>query len=189
MKRNGIIAALLLLLAQSANALLVSVEGYGEIPDEGLQISVTEAEENPFTGEMVMELNGNLLCNDSLTVTITRSEEGLIDEFCCADQCRYGNEEKEEVMKFAPNGLASWFIHYSPLASSDVAIIYEFSDGTESYTLYVRFDYRAEGIENTSAEDRRQGIYTLTGTRVQSEDVTSLPTGIYITPEKKIIKQ
>ena len=76
--------------------LIINVAGFGEIPAEGLHIELTQAEEDPLTGEMRMDVNGTLLCSSALSVSITRSEAGLEDEFCCADQCTPGNGEQTE---------------------------------------------------------------------------------------------
>ncbi len=84
MKRNWMIAALLL-VTTVANALVVSVNGYGEIPAGGMELTLTEAEEDIMSGKMRMETAGPLLCSGELTVTISRSNTGLADEFCCAD--------------------------------------------------------------------------------------------------------
>ena len=86
---------------------------------------------------------------NALTVTIHRSATELADEFCCAGQCKAGNEELEETLHFTPNGEASWFIHYTPEAGSKETMTYTFSDGQESRTLTVVFDYSTQGIQNT----------------------------------------
>lgn len=189
MKKFTTLAAFLLLLTQLASAdLIVSVNEYGEISEEGMEITLTEGEEDPFSGEVLMNLQGNLLCSAPLTITITRSTTGLVDEFCCADQCALGNGELEEVRNYEP-GMSSWYIHYTPADNSDETVTYLFSDGTDSRTLTVHFVYGTQDIESTAAESHNQGVYTVSGTRIQNkQDILSLPAGTYITPSKKIIK-
>lgn len=188
MKKIATLAATLLLTQIASAGLIVSVNEHGEITEEGMEITLTEAEEDPLSGELLMNVQGNILCNALLTVTITRSATGLVDEFCCADQCAMGNGELEEIRAYG-SGMASWFIHYTPADNSDETIRYVFSDGTDSRTLVVRFVYGTQDLESTAADSQRQGVYTLTGTRIQTEtDLTALPAGIYITPSKKIIK-
>ena len=100
--------------------------GYGNIPEEGMAITLTEAEEDILTGEMVMGITGSLICNGTLSVSITRSETGLTDEFCCADKCTGGNKEQEETLQFTPGGKAKWYIHYMPASGSETEITYLF---------------------------------------------------------------
>ena len=170
-------------------ALIINVTGYGEIPETGMDLTIREAEEDPMSGEMMMQLKGDLLCTTPLRVSISRLAEGLTDEFCCAGVCSPGNGEQNEELEFMPNGIATWFIHYTPVWGTNVTVHYLFEDDTDSRYLTVHYLYGTQGIEKTDAETIRQGVYTLTGTRVQSgTDLHSLPAGIYVTPEKKIIK-
>lgn len=69
MKRNCILTLLCLLLVTNIHALTVTVAGYGNIPEEGMDITLTEAEEDILTGEMVMGINGSLICNGELSVS------------------------------------------------------------------------------------------------------------------------
>lgn len=189
MKKISTLIAVLLMTFQTANALIVSVDGYGEISKEGMNLTLTEAEEDPMTEVKQMNLDGDLLCSSSLTVTVTRSEAGLNDEFCCAGQCKAGNGEKSEVFQYQPGGIATWFAHYTPVPYSDVTIVYVFSDGTESRTLSVHYIYQAEGVESVAAPKTAKGIYSIDGTLLNAEGKTeALPDGVYIRNGKKMIK-
>ena len=158
MKRN-IWIFLGLFLTINAQALTVNIDGEGEIPAGGMELTINEAEEDILSGEMVMKLEGTMVCYEPLTVTIERSKEGLVDEFCCAGLCKAGNEELTETLSFTPNGEASWFIHYTPEAGSKETMTYTFSDGQESRTLTVVFDYSLQGIQNTDhSVDRVQKV-------------------------------
>ena len=53
MKRN-IWIALGLLMTINSHALVVSVEGQGDIPEEGMELTLTEAEEDILSGKMMM---------------------------------------------------------------------------------------------------------------------------------------
>ena len=143
MKLKGLLLAGLSLLAMSANALIVSVNNYGDIEPEGMTITVTEAEEDLLSGKNQMNLTGTLLTDNPLTVTIRRSEAGLDDEFCCANQCTTGNGLADETLSFQPNGMVNWFCHYTPAMNSDVTVRYTFHDGQDSLTLTVRYIYSA----------------------------------------------
>lgn len=146
MKHLGLL--LLLLLSIPAHALLVSVNGYGDIPAEGMQIELTELEEDILTGDLMFKLDGSLLSTNPLTVTITRSETNIADEFCCAGQCTAGNGETSEQLEFTPNGMANWYVHLTPDGIfGSYTITYTFSDGTESRTLTVRYIDAADAIE------------------------------------------
>ena len=153
MKRNWMILAGCLLVAINANALIVSVNGQGDIPEEGMELTLDEAEEDPLTGEMLMELDGNILSNGALTVAITRSEAGLTDEFCCAGQCTAGNGEMTEQLSFTPEGVATWFTHYAPRPNSRVTVTYLFADDDASRTLTVHYNYAAQGTEHVVSSD------------------------------------
>ena len=146
MKRNWILAAMLLLFTH-ANALIVSIDGYGDIPENGLEITLTQAEMDIATGEMQMELQGSLLCTAPLNVSILRSATGLSDEFCCTGACTAGNGETSQTLNYSPAGPVDWFIHYYPAANSDETIVYTFTDADESRTLTVHFQYSTEGID------------------------------------------
>lgn len=128
-------------------ALILNLAGYGEIPEEGLDLVVTETEIDLTTDKPVMSLEGDLMADGPLNVTITRSQAGIEDEFCCAGQCTGGNKETTETRSFTPSGIASWYIHYSPTPDSDVQITYHFADSEESRELRVRYIYSAQGIE------------------------------------------
>lgn len=182
--------AVLLLSFQAANALIVSVNGEA-IPAEGTTVTITEAELDPLTEQLQMGLEGSLLASGKLTVTITRSEANLSDEFCCADLCKSGNGSTSETFEYTLDGdkPAKWFAHYAPAGSSDVTIEYLFSDGTESRKLTARFVYQPEAIENIQAQPDTKAVYSLSGTLLNAEgDMQALPDGMYIQNGQKIIK-
>lgn len=134
-----------------ANALIVSVEGQGDIPkEEGMEITISEAQEDQLTGEMIVKLNGTLLCNEPLTVIINRSVEGIEDEFCCANQCTFGNGLTTDTLNFTPGGLASWYAHFSP-ADTYVTIVYTFSTETESRVLKVHYNV-TQGLDDVQSD-------------------------------------
>ena len=87
---------ILLLISSYAHALLVSVNGYDAVPEEGLSITIDKAEPDILSGKMQMGLKGNLICSSTLTVTITRTSTGLEDEFCLI-QCMEGNGETSQT--------------------------------------------------------------------------------------------
>ena len=140
--------------------LVINLTGYGEIPEEGMRIEMTEAHEDMMTGEMVMELTGTVLCDTELSVSIERSEAGITDEFCCAGKCTTGNGQTTEQLTFTPNGMAEWFSHYNPAPTSDVTISYTFTAGAESRTLTVRYLY---GVSPTTLFPRKHLIEEFTG--------------------------
>ena len=137
-------------------ALVISVTGYEDIPEQGMEVTVNEAYEDILSGDMLMKVEGSLICSNPLTVTITRSSEGLIDEFCCAGQCIGGNEETSQTLHFTPGGMASWYIHYTPTPDSYETITYLFDDGSENRTLTVHFDYTTQGME--TVESRKSKV-------------------------------
>ena len=103
MRINTLFLALLLCVAPYANALIVSVQGHGEIPAEGLELTITEGEQDILSGKYQMSIYGNLLSTTPLTVTITRSAANLDDEFCCSERCTPGNQQSTETLYYTPN--------------------------------------------------------------------------------------
>lgn len=142
-----------MMVIQSANALIVSVQGEGEVSEEGLELLITEGEEDVLSGLYTMELRGNLLTSATeITVRITRSASGLTDEFCCGSNCTAGNGATEETKVFAVSGVANWYAHYVPSAGSDETIRYVFDDGEETRSVSVRYVHSAEGIGEIKGE-------------------------------------
>ena len=84
-----------LMWAMNANALIVSITGQGDIPAQGMELTLTEAEEDPLSGEKRMEINGTLLSSGALNVTIVRTAAGLNDEFCAE---AFSAEEMEAIL-------------------------------------------------------------------------------------------
>lgn len=165
MKKIFILFAALCLISQAAHALIVNVDGQGEIPAEGIEITIDQAEEDPLSGEMMMELQGSTLFSSTLTVQITRSSAGLTDEFCCANTCTTGNGELTEELQFAPIGKpASWFIHYTPAEESYETIVYRFTEGEESLVLTVHFSNGKDApIPTPTSFPRKHLIEEFTG--------------------------
>ena len=128
-------------------ALILNLTGYGEVDEQGVDTTLTQAVIDPLSGELRMQLEGTLLTDQPLTVTITRSQAGITDEFCCAGQCTFGNREMAETLLFAPKGVASWYVHYVPESDSDTQITYTFSDGIDTLEIQVIYRYSAQGIE------------------------------------------
>ncbi len=188
MKKISTLLAIVLMSFQTANALIVSIDGEDEIPEEGIELTITEAEEDPLSGEQVMELSGNLLASSQLTVKITRSEKEVKDEFCCGEKCTSGNSDIEETLQFNVNGMENWYLHYYPKEKSDVTIEYVFSDETDTLKMTVHYLYGTEDIEAVEAEQHSRAIYTMTGAQTGYEDIDQAPAGIYIQGGKKIAK-
>ena len=188
MKKIFTIIATALLCATNANALLVSVQGHGELDENGMSLTIEEGKEDPLSGKYEMGLEGSVsTTSGTLNVTITRSETGITDQFCCAGQCTFGNKETTEDLSFNCKEKLSWYIHYSPTPGSDVTITYVFTDGTESQTLTVRYIRKSQGIDNISA-DQTAPVYTIDGTKVGNARLSELPAGLYIHGNNKYLK-
>lgn len=152
---------LCLLWTTNMHALIVSVDGYGDIPEEGLEITVTEAEEDILTGKPLVTIEGTLVNNGALNVTITRSITGISDEFCCAGECTAGNGQLTEILTFTPNGITNWFAHYEP-ADSFTTVVYTFV-GDQTRTLTVHYDVTqdietVDGLEPKARKILKDGI-------------------------------
>ena len=132
-------------------ALIINITGYGDIPAEGMEITLDQPATDFMTGQPMFKLNGTLNGTTALNVTITRSETDLDDEFCCAGQCIPGNGELSQSPQFTfSEESTSWFVHYSPKPASNVSILYTFTDGTDSRELRVNYVYDAESIETVT---------------------------------------
>ena len=151
MKRKLLLLPLLL-LCLNAHALILSIDGYGNVPEEGLDTTVTETEIDILSGEPVMKLEGSLLASSSLMLTIDRSAAGLSDEFCCGGSCTSGNGDIRQILNFT-SGQSSWFAHYYPASNSDITITYTFYDGADTRVIRVRYVYSAEGLKNLPSAD------------------------------------
>ena len=160
MKRK-LLTTLICLISLHVNALIVSINDYGDIPDTGMEITLTEAEEDVLTGEITAELSGTLLCNEPLTVTINRSVTGIEDEFCCAGECTAGNGQMTETLHFTPNGPTNWFTHFQP-ANSFVTIVYTFSTASESRTLTVHYNI-TQGLDDVQSDKTSCKKFILNG--------------------------
>ena len=81
--------------------------------------------------------------------------DGIADEFCCAGQCTNGNGQKEESLNFTPSGIVTWFVHFYPewgkLTHSTTT--YTFSDGSQTLTLVVSFNFDSQDIESVHSSD------------------------------------
>ena len=142
-----------ILAMQSAKALIVSIQGEGEVPAEGMDLLITEGEEDVLSGKYTMELRGELLSSTSqVTVQIFRSAGGLEDEFCCSNNCTAGNGQTEETKVFQVSGVANWYSHYVPAPGSDETIRYVFSDGEAELEIRVRYVYTTEGIDEVKSK-------------------------------------
>lgn len=160
-------------------------------------IIVTDYEYDEDLEEATMEVKGVLYSDDSqaITVTITRQNTGIIDQFCAAGNCIPGNGELAQVCEFTIGTSAfqrSWFTHYTPIKEGAEVITYAFNDGTNpSITLTIKYSYKEKNtaVENIVITPQHNGIYNLLGQRMHTTNWAELPSGIYIINGKKYIKQ
>ena len=143
------ISAVFCMMALNAQAIVVEVDGQGELTEEGMELTVNEASIDPLSGLPEMRIEGTLISSGALQVSITRSSTGLTDEFCCG-QCKTGNGETTEILNYTPEGLSKWYIHYNPAAGSNETITYTFKDTEGSLTLTVHFNYESQDVEQVS---------------------------------------
>ena len=128
-------------------ALILNLAGYGEVDEQGVDTTLTQAVIDPLSGELRMQLEGTLLVEGPLTVTITRSQAGITDEFCCGGFCLAGDGTTSETIFLTYQGVAEWYVHYVPETDSDTQITYTFSDEVDTVELRVIYRYSAQGIE------------------------------------------
>ena len=158
-------------------------------------LTITDYEWDEDLEEALMEVKGQLYSDETqnITVTITRQNTGIIDQFCAAGNCVPGNGGLSQVCEFTVGTSAfqrSWFTHYTPLATGNEAISYEFSDGVNpSITLTINYSYNTSAVENVVAPQYNGKIYNLLGQEMSATELSELPKGIYIINGKKYIKQ
>ena len=159
-------------------------------------LRITEYEWDEDMEEALMEVRGQLYSDESqnITVTITRSSEGIIDQFCAAGNCVPGNGELSQVCEFTVGTQPfqrSWFTHYTPLEEGSETIVYTFNDGVNpTLTLTIKYSYKDEtAVENVVALPTNNIIYSLLGQRMPTTNWDELPAGIYIINGKKYIKK
>ena len=160
-------------------------------------IVVTEYEYDEDLEEALMEVRGQLYSDESqnITVTITRKNTGIIDQFCAVGNCVPGNGELTQVCEFTV-GTAdfqrSWFTHYTPIEPSTEVIIYTFNDGVNpTIKLTVRYSYEDDetAVEEVIARPNDNIIYNLLGQRMPTTNWEEVSAGIYIINGKKYIKK
>ena len=162
---------------------------------ENTTISVTEYEWDEDLEEALMEVRGQLYSDESqnITVTITRQNIGVIDQFCAAGNCVPGNGELNQVCEFTVGTAAfqrSWFTHYSPTEAGKEVIKYEFNDGVNpAISLTIEYCYKTTAVEDVVLPQYNGKIYNLLGQEMPATDLSELPKGIYIINGKKYIKQ
>ena len=154
-------------------------------------IVVTDYEEDFFSEEIVMSLNGSVsTAGQHLDVTISRSAAGLKDEFCLG-QCYTGNGQLQQDLSLTlTNTVNGWFAHFYPVEAGSTTIVYTFNDGVNpAIALTVKYSYLTSAVEDVVAPQHQGKIYNLLGQEMPAAELSDLPKGIYIINGKKYIKQ
>ena len=160
-------------------------------------IIVTEYEYDEDLEEATMGVEGVMYSDESqqITVSITRSAEGIFDQFCAAGNCVPGNSELTQELEFTIGSMASmrrWFTHYTVYEAGTETIVYSFNDGINpALTLTVKYSYMDENtaVDNVVVLPTNNIIYNLLGQRMPTTNWEDLSAGIYIINGKKYIKQ
>ena len=162
---------------------------------ENTTITITEYEWDEDMEEALMEVKGQLYSDESenITITITRQNTGIIDQFCAAGNCVPGNEDLSQVCEFTIGNSPmqrSWFTHYTTTEAGEEVISYEFNDGVNpAITLTIKYSYLMTAVENIVTPQHNGKIYNLLGQEMPATGLSELPKGIYIINGKKYIKQ
>ena len=154
-------------------------------------IVVTDYEEDFFSGEIVMSLNGSVSTSSKhLDITISRSAAGLKDEFCLG-QCYAGNGQLQQDLSLdLTNTVTGWFAHFNPVEAGTTTITYTFNDGVNpAIALTVKYNYLTSSVEDVLVPQHNGKIYNLLGQEMPATELSELPRGIYIINGKKHIKQ
>ena len=162
---------------------------------ESTTIIVNEYEWDEDLEEATMGVTGQLYSDESpnITVTITRQNTGILDQFCAGGSCIYGNEELTQICELTIGSMPmerQWTTHLTIAEASTTTIIYSFNDGVNPViTLTVKYCYLTSAVENIVAPQYNGKIYNLLGQEMPVSELNELPKGIYIINGKKYIKQ
>ena len=162
---------------------------------ENTTITVTEYEWDEDLEEATMGVTGQLYSDESpnITVTITRQNTGILDQFCAGGSCIYGNEELTQICELTIGSMPmerQWTTHLTIAEASTTTISYSFNDGVNPMiTLTVKYCYLTSAVENVVAPQYNGKIYNLLGQEMPATELSELPKGIYIINGKKYIKQ
>ena len=161
---------------------------------ESTTIIVNEYEWDEDLEEATMTVEGKLYSDESqaITVTITRQNTGINDQFCAGGSCTYGNTELTQVcpLTVAAAFQRGWSAHYIPQQAGIETIIYTFDDGVNpAIVLTVKYSYLTNAVENVVAPQYNGKIYNLLGQEMPANELSELPAGIYIINGKKYSKQ
>ena len=158
-------------------------------------IIVTEYEYDEDLEEATMGVEGVMYSDESqqITVSITRSAEGIFDQFCAAGNCVPGNSELTQELEFTIGSMASmrrWFTHYTVYEAGTETIVYSFNDGINpALTLTVKYSYMDEdtAVDNVVVLPTNNIIYNLLGQRMPTTNWEDLSAGIYIINGRKTV--
>ena len=162
---------------------------------ESTTIIVNEYEWDEDLEEATMGVTGQLYSDESpnITVTITRQNTGILDQFCAGGSCIYGNEELTQICELTIGSMPmerQWTTHLTIAEASTTTISYSFNDGVNPViTLTVKYCYLTSAVENVVAPQYNGKIYNLLGQEMSATELSELPKGIYIINGKKYIKQ
>ena len=162
---------------------------------ESTTIIVNEYEWDEDLEEATMGVTGQLYSDESpnITVTITRQNTGILDQFCAGGSCIYGNEELTQICELTIGSMPmerQWTTHLTIAEASTTTISYSFNDGVNPMiTLTVKYCYLTSAVENVVAPQYNGKIYNLLGQEMPATELSELPNGIYIINGKKYIKQ
>ena len=162
---------------------------------ESTTIIVNEYEWDEDLEEATMGVTGQLYSDESpnITVTITRQNTGILDQFCAGGSCIYGNEELTQICELTIGSMPmerQWTTHLTIAEASTTTISYSFNDGVNPMiTLTVKYCYLTSAVENVVAPQYNGKIYNLLGQEMPATELNELPKGIYIINGKKYIKQ
>ena len=161
---------------------------------ESTTIIVNEYEWDEDLEEATMKVEGQLYSDESqaITVTITRQNTGINDQFCAGGSCMYGNAKLTQVcpLTVAAAFQRGWSAHYTPQQAGVETITYTFDDGVNpAIVLTVKYSYLTNAVENVVAPQYNGKIYNLLGQEMPATELSELPAGIYIINGKKYSKQ
>ncbi len=126
------------------STMVVSMNGMMLTKDTTISVTEFEKDELASAGkEYVATLRGKVQGVEGFRVSVHRSETGLEDEFCAADNCRMGDGEVDQDFDFVLRGTdaADWYTHFYPQSGkqSGTTYTYTFKNHEKAIKLTIKY--------------------------------------------------
>lgn len=128
------------------STMMVSMGGLVLSKDTTITVTEFEKDELASAGrENVATLRGKVQGVEGFRVSVHRSDAGLEDEFCAADNCRMGDGEVDQDFDFVLRGTdsADWYTHFYQPANGKAqnTYTYTFKNHDKAIKLTIKYEF------------------------------------------------